>query len=335
VVRTTLGAATVMLAMLAPAAAAAHAPNTGRAGSPCAAQRVAAKTPADPQLDTTSLGSSAPARYEIGAPTSSPESGQPVQRVMMFLHSGGWYMVGQGALDGVQPTADVWRAAGWETVNADYLSCGRSVASALKTYDLVREHVGPSVPICLSGDSAGGQLALLIASRRRDVSCVVADAAPTDPQRIAAQGAHAVAAGLAPALLRSGAATVAGIARAAFGRSRLATVSPFARAARIHTRVLLGIAADDPLIPAAQPAAMARALTRADPHAYVDTEVLPPGSIVFGHGTASPAAMASYYHHLDALVAPFGRAPGHDSPPTLIDSVAKLVSWLLPALGRS
>ena len=43
----------------------------------------------------------------MGAPTSRAESGRPVQRVMMFLHGGGWYTVGQGALNATQPSADM------------------------------------------------------------------------------------------------------------------------------------------------------------------------------------------------------------------------------------
>ena len=327
-----LGVAAVLLSML-PASAGAKtvAPNTGKPGSICAAQQVAIDPPADSGvLDTTSLGPKAAARYTMGAPTSRAESGRPVQRVMMFLHGGGWYTVGQGALNATQPSADMWRSVGWEAVNVDYLPCARSIRSALKMYDLVRAHFGPAVPICIDGDSAGGHLALMIAERRSDVACVITNAAPTDLTKIAKQGAHAVAAGLAATVLKAGAKLAENLAKVTFGKANLNAISPIRAASKITARVLLAQSSDDVKVPAAQAASMARAILKAHPGAYVDTDILSPGEVEFGHGTASPGSVADYYRRVDELVAPFGRAPGHDSPPTLIDSVAKLVGWLLP-----
>lgn len=332
-------AAAVFASIVPATAGAAVAANSGLPGSRCVPVGVDAAAPANAgSLDTTSLGPKASAPYTIGAATSPAERGQPVERVMMMLHGGGWYTVGQGALNVTQGDADVWRDAGWEAVNVDYLGCGRSIRSALKMYDLVRAHYDAAIPVCISGDSAGAQLALIVASRRSSVACVVANGPPTDLPKLARQGVHAVAAGLAPALLSTGAVAASGVARAAFGRAGMRAASPITRAATISTRVLLATAQDDLMIPVAQVSSMARALRRSDPDRYVDTVVVAPGEYRFVHGTASTDAFNDYYAHVAALVQPFGLAPTlalakpdpapSKKKPNLIDS---LLGWLFRA----
>jgi acetyl esterase/lipase len=323
----------MVLAAGAAAKAARHAsvtePNTGLPGSACSAVRPDAAPPADSgPLDTTSLGPNAVAPYTIGAPTNAAERNQPVKRVMMLLHGGGWYTVGQGALNLTQGGADLWRDAGWEAINVDYLPCRRSLASALAMFDLVRAYSGPDVPVCISGDSSGAQLALMIASRRDNVSCVIANGPPTDLVRIARQGVHAAIAGTGPALLAQGALSAAGKALAAFGKDGLRPASPIRRAARINTRVLLATAGDDQMIPIAQVASMAHALLLARPENYVDTVVVGPGELPFAHGTASSDAVDEYYRHVKDLVAPFGDAPGQPAVAPPADPFKELISKL-------
>lgn len=290
-------------ALAAPSAAAAAADdapvNTGTKGSVCRSLYVPGD--ADPALDSTSLGDLA-ADYEVGAPAGG---GTP-QRVMLFLHGGGWYRIGTGMLATERAGAAAWQAAGWETVNATYRSCRNSLASVLETYDAVRASVGPSVPICVKGESAGGQLALMLAARRPDVACVIAAAAPTDLYTIKSQG---TAEGIG-----DGARSVFGFARAAFRRRNLADMSPVGHVDTIRARLLLAVADDDKLIPLAQQQELTDLLRAADPAASVDLDVLAPGDQDFVHGSASTAALKELEGRITALVAPFGTAPVTASP---------------------
>lgn len=187
--RATVAAAAIAAALILAPASHAATPNTREPGSPCRSQAYTGPAPAGVGgLDTTSLGSSAPASYEIGAPTSAITQGRPVTRVMILVHGGGWFTVGRAAMRTLREQATAWRAAGWQTVSTSHRACGKSIGDVLRTYDLVRRQVGPSVPICLYGQSSGGHLALQVASTRSDVACVIAEGAPTDLVNIAEQG---------------------------------------------------------------------------------------------------------------------------------------------------
>lgn len=99
------GLALVVLLLACPAVSARE-PNTGKAGSPCRSVTYDDARPDDDlSLDTTSLGPTAPAPYEIGAPISTPERDEPVQRVMILLHGGGWYTVGRDAVRSMRAAA--------------------------------------------------------------------------------------------------------------------------------------------------------------------------------------------------------------------------------------
>jgi acetyl esterase/lipase len=281
------------------------APNSGKPGSRCQAAPYPGSDPGpDPTLDTTSLGPTAPAPYEIGRPDSGP-----VQRVMMLIHGGGWYMVGTGAMRVERPAAAAWRSAGWETVNVDYPACRGSLLGVLTFYDLVRQQVGADVPVCVEGQSSGAQLALLLAALRPDVACVIAAAAPTNLRSIAAEGAQAAAEGSGSPALRAGSAWAQGLARAAFGRGALGRRSPIAWAGQIQARVLLASAANDPYVPAQQETELAAAIKSARPDAYVDVDRLDPGPVTWFHGTVTQAAIDDFAQRTTTLVQPFGHKP--------------------------
>lgn len=228
---------------------------------------------------------------------------------MMIVHGGGWFQVGPGMLAAERRAADAWRAAGWTTFNVSYRACGKSIYDVLRAYDAVRDHVGDDVPICVQGDSAGGQLALLLAAKRRDVDCVIAYAAPTNFATIARQGRRAAEDGTGPRALRSGARTIRGLARAAFGARRLERRSPVRHVRSIRAPVLLATPVDDPLIPRAQAREFARALRAARPGAEVKVVELAPGEEPFAHGTASPGALARLLTVVDGLVDGLGDGP--------------------------
>lgn len=280
-----------LLSVWGSTSALATAPNTGAIGSRCKPSHVRGAT--DPALDMTSLGR-LPARYEIGRPAGA------VRRVMLLIHGGGWYRVGQGALNVEHGAAAQWRRVGWETVNVDYRGCGRSLGDVVRIYDRVRATVGAAVPVCVQGESAGGHLALMLAVRRPAVACVVAYAAPTD--------------------LWTGTRYVLGMARAAFGRAGLKKLSPASNATRLKARVLLATATDDTLIPESQGRELADRVHAVAPDAYVDVAAVAPGPVGFVHGSASPAALDDVQARLAQLVAPFGAAPVQPPRPPFVPS---------------
>ena len=315
----TIAAAVTALALTAAPAMARKAtpkPNTGKPGSPCKSMSQKGPDPGPaPDLDSSSLGSIAPAPYEIGAPTNSPDRLEPVHRVMIFIHGGAWATVGKKAMRGERETAAKWRAAGWQTVSVSYRACKRSVGDVVRFYDLVRARVGPWVPICLRGQSAGGHLALMVAAKRPGVACVIALASPTDLRSVRAQGRIEADSGAAPPELREGAARVANLGDAAFGKRNRRARSPVAFAPRIAARLLLATALDDEVIPQGQATALQDAVKAARPGAYVDAMRLDAGSNGFVHGSASAASAHDFDVRAAALVAPFGKAPENAGPP--------------------
>lgn len=322
---------TLLLALLASAASAAAAapkaktkmpsskattpPNTGKPGSACMPVPFGGMSPSpDSSLDTTSLGGRAPAAYEIGNATNAADRDGPPKRVMMFIHGGAWFVVGREALEVERSLAGDWRKAGWQTISVTYRGCKKSVGDVSKFYDLVRERVGPNVPICLFGQSAGGHLALMVAARRPDVACVVSLAGPSDLRAAAKQGRAEAASGAGPAKLAEGSAVGTGFAKAAFGKRNLRKASPITRARWIFARLLLATAKNDVLVPGGQDYNLAARVAHRRPGAYIDTARPEPGSFPFIHGTADQASMDEMRKKLQALVEPFGNAPSETKP---------------------
>jgi dienelactone hydrolase len=246
---------------------------------------------------------------------------------MMLIHGGGWYMVGASAMRTERSQADAWRAAGWETVSVSYPACKGSLLGVLTFYDLVRQQVGNGVPICLEGQSAGAQLALLTAAMRPDVACVIAAGAPTDVRTLAAEGAREAAAGAPAPGLKKGSLLAQSLARAAFGGQATGRRNPIAWAGQIQARVLLATAVNDPMIPAAQATDLANAIQAAHPGAYVDVDRLAPGGSSWVHGTVSPEALNELTNRMTKLVEPFGRKPTSGPPST---GLVGLLKGLLP-----
>jgi dienelactone hydrolase len=216
-------------------------------------------------------------------------------------------------------------------VNIDYRACGASPGDVLSFYDLVRRQVGPDVPICLEGESAGAHLALMVAADRADVACVIATGVPTNLRTIATEGKAEAASGTGPAKLRKGSAYVQGLARAAFGRQALGDLSPVTWAGHIHARVLIGTAATDPMVPAAQAQDLASAILGARPDAYVDVDRLEAGSVNWVHGPVSQAAVDDFANRMTNLVKPFG-VPATGSPSTLFPNPFALLMGRLGGL---
>jgi acetyl esterase/lipase len=180
--------------------------------------------------------------------------------VVILLHGGGWQPNPSGYRQQVA-FGKVIGAGGVATVAVGY-GPGRSGFRQVEDVYAQAHRCFPDAPICAIGDSAGGNLALMLATRQPDMACVIARAAPTDLTSLAAQGAG----------------ETQQLAVDAFSERGLAQFSPVRRAGAIHARVLAIMAENDRLVPVEQGRELKQALPSAE------LLVLPPGPVPFVHG---------------------------------------------------
>ena len=185
-----------------------------------------------------------------------PNDRDPVG-VVMLIHGGGWERSYSG-YEEQRENAENFQDKGYATVAIGYDEGAKGFRQVVATYKEARRRY-PDLPICASGLSAGGHLALMLATREPDLDCAIALAAPTDLTSLAEQDPEGDEAYKA--------------AVRAFGRNRLAEYSPIRYADRIKARVLLMVAEDDPVAPVAQVEEFARMLPRSE------LLVLPPGPV--------------------------------------------------------
>jgi acetyl esterase/lipase len=124
------------------------------------------------------------APYVLGGNPASP-------RAMICVHGGGWLSTGPNTVNGIQPWCDRYASRGWRTFNTDYTPGGpQGLRDVMALYDFVSK-TRPG-RVCLMGQSAGAQLALMVAASSRQPLCVIAQAAPMDLTHPSANLAPAV-----------------------------------------------------------------------------------------------------------------------------------------------
>jgi len=197
---------------------------------------------------------------------------------VMVVHGGGWGSSGHGYFVATQRTIDRY-AQEYRTFNVGYGAGAQSVTDVIAAHDQVRAIVGPLVPICVSGISAGGHLAMMLAEAR-DVACTISAGGPTDLTVPTNEGLHALA-----------------LAAFGYGPGNLAAASP-----RLHTDAFSGPllmvhATNDLVVPVQQSELMAQAL----PGAQLVT--LPDGPMNFVHRQVDPTALAAFYPRERAFIA--------------------------------
>ncbi len=196
--------------------------------------------------------------------------GRVPHAVLMLIHGGSWTGISPASFNATLGTAAVLQTLGYETFTVDYRRGAQGVTDLDNLYVAARQQVGPSVPICAIGVSAGGHLALVLAEHHPDLACVIDFAGPTD----------------LPALRTEphGQLSAYTIALTAFGAAPLAELSPALHPGTIKAKLMLLYAQTDPLVPVEQGRIMARAYPSAQ------LIVLPPGSAPFVHtGVGAPA----------------------------------------------
>lgn len=194
-------------------------------------------------------------KIDWGSPAGVDPTG-----VMILIHAGGW-QPDLAAYQAQRPQAAAAQAGGYATVMIGYSEGAEGLREIERVYEAARRRY-PGLPICAYGTSAGGHLALMLAARYPDLSCVVDLIGPTDLTSLDEQGS----------------AEADRLAVEAFGEDELADYSPVRYADRIKAKVLMILADTDPLIPVEQGRELARSLPSAE------LFVLPEGPVPWLHG---------------------------------------------------
>lgn len=179
---------------------------------------------------------------------------------IMLIHGGG--LVFTGAFYLMTHEATWFNHRGFDVYDVDYRAGIPSLADVIAAYDRMRTMT--SKPICVKGESSGGDLALLLTELRPTVACTITEGAVVDIPRMPAS------------FIKNESLWIPG---------HLAAFSPDRYGAKIHHRVLMGASSFDPVVPpAAQMADMRQAAPR-----YVHTMLLT--------GSPYPSGYQSNYTH--------------------------------------
>ena len=245
--------------------------------------------PAAPAGAAGDLPLPAPApKPRVVAPVAAPavaDPAGPVRGTMIMVHSGGWAGHDAYARDLlVNRPGAMLRARGWRTVSLDYEEGTRGLQDVMSAVDAEVARRTGAGPVCLYGESAGGHLALVAASRLSSVDCVIALGAPTD---LGLYVAEAVAG-------RDGRIDLVAFQMLRFfGRSAAewAPWNPATLGASIGADVLLIHEDDDPVVSRLHNERFAAGSPTTQ---QVDLEAGSAAGERFVHGTVSEAGLARY-----------------------------------------
>ena len=200
---------------------------------------------------------------------TQPTSGQPPMGAMLEIHGGAWAeSIDQTIASRAE--ANSYAAQGWLVWNVDYRSGPDAYGDVDMWYRMLDDQV--DVPICVSGWSSGGHLALLLAARQNP-ACTISEAGPTDLTTL-------------PAVLQPYAAIAFGGALWENSPLRYARDDP---ASFDGTEILLGYAESDTIVPVAQARDFAAALP-----ARTELRTMRPGGVSLFHTTVNAGDYATY-----------------------------------------
>lgn len=210
--------------------------------------------------------------YEVTNPSGAYAGKRPKGWVVL-IHGVGW-AAPPSAMGFEIPARNRFNRWGWATLNVGYRPNRLALTDSLALYDWLRGRVGPRVPICTEGGSAGGHLALMVAVRRASVNCVVSQAGPADFVTVRNP--------------------LTSLARQTFGR-HLRRWSP---ALLLFTApTVAGCATNDPVVPCNQVTALARH------HRNVEPVYLKPGDAFFVHTNVDADALKGFWTKARRLLA--------------------------------
>ena len=219
--------------------------------------------------------------------------GQP-RGFMVVIHGGAWVITGPQALAQERPNVRWFTRLGWAVYNVDYRAGWLSVVDVVAAYDHLRS-LYPDAPMCAYGESAGGQLAMLLAASRPSLRCVISAGGVTD--------------------LNDVRGSLRGLEDHVF-HGRLWEFSPVRLAAHIHgTLVCAGSSYDQtvPQRPQLEVIRQARPQTRVMLLAGAPTPGGPSFSHPpnFVHASITTAALARFRHAVVAALAGAARPTAH------------------------
>ena len=118
-----------------------------------------------------------PLRTASAPLTSSPAT---VRGTMIMLHGGGWTGPGPTSQKRLMTMpGETFLAHGWRIVSVDYRAGADSLTDVLDAAGAEATQATGGL-LCVYGESAGAQLALVVAARLSAVDCVIAVGPPTD-----------------------------------------------------------------------------------------------------------------------------------------------------------
>lgn len=206
--------------------------------------------------------------FEVTYPAGTPRA------TMFLIHGGAWTSHGPATFAESNESVNRAVKAGFRVVeistdhspavdNPTAAADGRLVLDdVLAFHDQVRDAF-PAEPVCASGVSGGGHLALMLAVERPGLECVVAVSAPTDIVRLARDTGVSSNPRAACAKIDSRREFGGCLAMITWGRHQpdWRRASPARRwDPEIETAVWAGYERGDPLIPSSQRAALAQAI---------------------------------------------------------------------------
>lgn len=237
-----------------------------------------------------------PAVAPIADPIRADPAAGIVKGTVVLIHAGGWAGHDASSTEKLINTPGaVFLARGWRVVSIDYEEGTAGLQFVLNTVGEELARKTGDGPVCIYGESAGGHLALVAASRLRAIDCVITLGAPTDINLYEAEGS------VSP---DGRVRLVAYQASRFFGTTpeQIAPWNPVTLAPRIHADVMLMHESDDAIVPTSHTTSFhaARPTTQ--------TVMLEPGdpldpSTQFVHSTISPAGRAIYASAIGSFAA--------------------------------
>jgi acetyl esterase/lipase len=223
----------------------------------------------------------------VGASMIAEPVGQAAVGTMILIHGGGWLGPNDVAQHNVMDDPGrLLLDRGWRVVSIDYAEGTRGLQNIL---DSVGSGSVPGAglgPLCLYGESAGAQLALVAASRLPAVDCVIGVGTPTDLALLQSDTSSSADPDVRAVASRLG--VVFGTTAA-----QLSEWSPLGIAASIPADVMLIHESNDPLVSLTHAMSFQATVPTTQ---VVELEPGDPGdpSTAFRHGTVSPLGRTRY-----------------------------------------
>lgn len=228
---------------------------------------------------------------QVIAPVAAPISADPtngaVRGTVIMVHAGGWAGHDAHAQDLLyRNPGSLFLKRGWRVVSIDYEEGVAGLQDVLNTAGEELARRSGEGPLCIYGESSGGHLALVAASRLRAIDCVVTLGAPTDINLYEAEGS--LSADPRVRLVAFQASRLLGTTT-----EQIAPWDPVTLAPRIRADVLLMHESDDAIVPATHVARFQQARPTTQVTSLEAGDPADP-STTFVHGTISDAGRARY-----------------------------------------